>query len=145
MCDADCERRWRVSRGLDNNNPGNIRLSRVKYKGECAVSSDTEFRQFESIEWGYRAIFMLLYTYHRRHGCRTLRQMIDRYAPPSENPTSNYLRFVSESSGIDPDYVIDVTNGRVMVEIVCAISHFENGVPANRNDVLQGWELFIKS
>ena len=132
-----------MSRGLDNNNPGNIRLSRVKYKGECAVSSDTEFRQFESIEWGYRAIFMLLYTYHRRHGCRTLRQMIDRYAPPTENPTSAYLRFVAERAGVDPDYVIDVTSGRLMVEIVCAISQFENGVPADREAVEAGWRLFL--
>ncbi len=131
-----------MSRGLDNNNPGNIRRSRVHYKGERVPSSDPEFRQFESVEWGYRAIFMLLYTYHRRHGCRTLRQMIDRYAPPVENPTSAYLRFVAESAGIDPDYVIDVTNGKVMVEIVSAISHFENGVPAKREDVLSGWKLF---
>lgn len=131
-----------MSRGLDNNNPGNIRLSRVRYKGERTVSTDPEFRQFESIEWGYRAIFMLLYTYHRRHGCRTLRQMIDRYAPPSENPTSAYLQFVSQRSGIDPDYVIDVGNGADMVEVVCAISHFENGVPADRDAVWRGWNLF---
>ena len=131
-----------MSRGLDNNNPGNIRLSRVRYKGECKTSSDPEFRQFESEEWGYRAIFMLLYTYHRRHGCRTLRQMIDRYAPPTENPTSAYLRFVAERSGLDPDYVIDVTNQAVMVEIVSAISHFENGEPAKREEVLRGWQLF---
>ena len=131
-----------MSRGLDNNNPGNIRRSRVRYKGERTTSSDPEFRQFESIEWGYRAIFMLLYTYHLRHGCRTLRQMIDRYAPPTENPTSNYLRFVSERSGVGPDYVIDVTSRALMVDIVCAISQFENGVPAKREDVLRGWELF---
>ncbi len=131
-----------MSRGLDNNNPGNIRLSRVRYKGERRPSSDPEFRQFESIEWGYRAMFMLLYTYHSRHGCRTLRQMIDRYAPPSENPTSAYLRFVSQRAGVDPDYVIDVTNGAVMVEVVCAISHFENGEPADRDAVWRGWELF---
>ena len=131
-----------MSRGFDNNNPGNIRRSKVRYKGERVPSSDPEFRQFESVEWGYRAIFMLLYTYHLRHGCRTLRQMIDRYAPPSENPTSAYLRFVAERSGIDPDYVIDVTNGRLMVDIVCAISQFENGQLADRKAVLRGWELF---
>lgn len=105
-------------------------------------SSDPEFRQFESVEWGYRAIFMLLYTYYHRHGCRTLRQMIDRYAPPTENPTSAYLRFVSQRSGLDPDYVLDVTNASAMVEVVCAISHFENGVVADRDAVWRGWKLF---
>ena len=131
-----------MSRGLDNNNPGNIRRSRVRYKGERVPSSDPEFRQFESVEWGYRAIFMLLYTYYLRHGCRTLRQMIDRYAPPSENPTSAYLRFVAERSGVTPDYVIDITNRALMVEIVSAISYFENGVPAERAAVERGWELY---
>lgn len=131
-----------VSRGLDNNNPGNIRRSRVRYKGERVPSSDSEFRQFESVEWGYRAIFMLLYTYYLRHGCRTLRQMIDRYAPPSENPTSAYLRFVAERSGVTPDYVIDITNRALMIEIVSAISYFENGVPAERAAVERGWELY---
>lgn len=131
-----------MSRGLDNNNPGNIRRSRVRYKGERVPSSDPEFRQFESVEWGYRAIFMLLYTYYLRHGCRTLRQMIDRYAPPSENPTSAYLRFVAERSGVTPDYVIDITNRALMIEIVSAISYFENGVPAERAAVERGWELY---
>ncbi len=131
-----------MSRGLDNNNPGNIRRSQVRYKGERVPSSDPEFRQFESVEWGYRAIFMLLYTYHVRHGCRTLRQMIDRYAPPTENPTSAYLRFVAQQSGLDPDYVLDVTNAATMIEVVAAISHFENGVPADRDAVLRGWKLF---
>ena len=130
-----------MSRGLDNNNPGNIRRSRVRYKGEIE-SNDPQFRQFESVEWGYRAVFVLLYTYYHRHGCRTLRQMIDRYAPPSENPTSAYLKFVSQCSGVDPDYVLDVTNAAVMVEIVSAISHFENGVPADRRAVWRWWELF---
>ena len=131
-----------MSRGLDNNNPGNIRRSRVRYKGERVPSSDPEFRQFESVEWGYRAIFVLLYTYYARHGCRTLRQMIDRYAPPVENPTSAYMRFVARNAGIDPDYVIDIGNRALMVDIVCAISRFENGVDADRNAVLRGWELY---
>ena len=39
--------------------------------------------------WGYRAMFVLLHTYRVRHGCRTLREMISRYAPPMENHTEN--------------------------------------------------------
>ena len=45
--------------------------------------------------WGYRAMFVLLHTYRVRHGCRTLREMILRYAPPVENHTENYIRAVS--------------------------------------------------
>jgi hypothetical protein len=49
---------------------------------------------------------------------------------------------VAERSGVAPDYVIDITNRALMIEIVSAISHFENGVPAKREDVLRGWQLF---
>ena len=45
--------------------------------------------------WGYRAMFVLLHTYRVRHGCRTLREMILRYAPPVENHTENYIRAVA--------------------------------------------------
>ena len=41
----------KMSRGLRNNNPGNIRLGNFRYKGERATSSDSAFRQFESVEW----------------------------------------------------------------------------------------------
>ena len=44
--------------------------------------------------WGYRAMFVLLHTYRVRHGCRTLREMILRYAPPVENHTENYLSLI---------------------------------------------------
>ena len=134
-----------MSRGLANCNPGNIRLSAVRYKGEIRPSRDPEFRCFESLAWGYRAIFVLLHTYSRRYGCRTLRRMIERYAPPSENPTQRYLRFVSERSGVDADVEVDTLDRRIMTGIVSAISHFENGTPADPSAVADGWTLFRKN
>ena len=67
-----------MSRGLANCNPGNIRQSKVRYKGEVRPSRDPAFKQFESLAWGYRAVFMLLHTYRIRHGLRTVRGMISR-------------------------------------------------------------------
>ena len=43
----------KISRGLRNNNPGNIRLGSFRYRGERVQSGDTAFRQFESMEWGF--------------------------------------------------------------------------------------------
>lgn len=45
-----------VPRGLRNNNPGNIRLSKDKWQGLRERQEDKEFFQFVSIEWGYRAL-----------------------------------------------------------------------------------------
>ena len=70
-----------MSRGTDNCNPGNIRRSKIRYKGERHPSTDAAFKQFESMEWGYRAMFVLLDTYRVRYGLNTLREMISRYAP----------------------------------------------------------------
>ena len=132
-----------MSRGIRNRNPGNIRLSSVRYKGEVRPSRDVEFREFESMAWGYRALFVLLHTYARRHGCRTLRSMIMRYAPPSENPSGEYLRYVCRESGVGADDEADTLDGHIMRAIVSAISAFENGVPADAAEVAEGWRLFL--
>lgn len=94
--------------------------------------------------WGYRAMFVLLHTYRVRHGCDTLRKMINRYAPPSENHTDKYIVAVATRSSIPADQKIDTGNPDVMIPIVAAMSFVENGVPARMDDVTAGWNLFIK-
>ena len=131
-----------MSRGLTNCNPGNIRQSKTRYKGERHPSRDSEFKEFESMAYGYRAIFVLLDTYSRRYGLCTIRQMLNRYAPPSENFTEGYIRFVSEKTGIAPDEIVNSRAARDMVPIVAAMSQIENGKPAVMADVHRGWELF---
>ena len=133
----------KMSRGLRNNNPGNIRLGNFRYKGEKSKSSDSEFRQFESVEWGYRSMFVLLHTYAVKHGCYTLRQIINRYAPPTENFTEGYIRRVAHATHLSPDKAISTTDGATMTAIVAAMSGVENGVKADMTAIWRGWELFI--
>ena len=134
-----------MSRGLKNNNPGNIRRSKTRYVGEISPSTDAEFKQFESVAYGYRAMFVLLDSYRRRYSLSTIRQMINRYAPPSENFTEGYIRFVAQRTGIRPDEVLDTRSERDMVPIVMAMSEIENGVKAVVADVEAGWALFEAS
>ena len=131
-----------MSRGLRNCNPGNIRRSATRYRGERQPSRDSEFKEFESVAYGYRAMFVLLDTYSRRYGLCTIRQMLNRYAPPSENFTEGYIRFVSEKTGIAPDEIVNSRAARDMVPIVAAMSQIENGTSAVMADVYRGWELF---
>ena len=133
-----------MSRGLRNCNPGNIRQSRSNFKGEVRPSRDSAFKQFESMAYGYRAMFVLLNSYHKRYGLTTIREMISRWAPPTENFTEGYIRFVSERSGISADAEVDSRSERDMVPIVAAMSEIENGVKAAMNDVYEGWKLFSK-
>lgn len=131
-----------MSRGLRNCNPGNIRRSKVRYKGEVQPSRDAEFKEFRSMGYGYRAMFVLLDSYRSRYGLCTIRQMLGRYAPPSENFTEGYVRFVSSRTGIAPDEIVNTRAARDMVPIVAAMSQIENGVPATMDDVELGWKLF---
>ena len=132
-----------LSRGLRNLNPGNIRHSKVRYRDEVTPSRDAEFREFRTIEAGYRAMFVLLHTYRLKHGCTTLREMISRYAPPSENNTENYIRRVAYATHLSPDEVIFATDGATMTAVVASMSKVENGVSADMEQVWSGWRLFI--
>lgn len=130
-----------LPRGLRNRNPGNIRRSAVRYKGETA-SGDPAFKSFRSMAWGYRAMFVLLHTYRIRHRLGTLRGMIGRWAPPSENDTDGYLAAVSRQSGLDPDAEIDTRDRDTMTRIAAAMARVENGVAACEEEIAEGWRLF---
>lgn len=132
-----------MSRGLSNNNPGNIRRSKTKYLGEVTPSRDAAFKQFKTMAWGYRAMFVLLHTY-RRKDYRTLRQMITRYAPPVENHTEDYIAHVSRWAEVYADTPLDTLDPAVMIPVVAAISRMENGVAAIDADVREGWRLFMQ-
>lgn len=130
-----------MSRGIRNCNPGNIRRSRVRYKGEKHPSQDPDFKQFISMEWGYRAMFVLLDSYRVRHGLNTIRGMISRYAPPEENHTALYIDAVCDMTGLNADEQIDTRRREVMIPLVAAMSRVENGCDARRGEVEVGWML----
>lgn len=127
-------------RGYRNNNPGNIRISGDKFQGEVIPSRDKEFKQFESMAYGYRAIFKILRNYQRNYKLDTIRKMISRWAPESENNTLAYVMTVSSRSGISPDDPVSADNREMMIRIVAAMSFVENGVDADMSDVIAGWE-----
>lgn len=130
-----------MSRGLDNCNPGNIRHSKVCYKGEVQPSQDVAFKQFRSLAWGYRAMFVLLDTYRIRYGLRTVREMISRYAPATENNTEAYIAAVCDLTGIGADEPLNTRLKRDMIPVVAAMSKVENGVLPDFEDIEEGFNL----
>lgn len=130
-----------ISRGLRNNNPGNIRHNGDVWQGEAA-GSDKAFKTFKNMAYGYRAMFVTLQTYQKKYGLKTIRQMVSRWAPEIENDTNNYVNRVSEWSLIGADIQVTATHKDVMVPIVAAMSRMENGVPAVMSEVEAGWSLF---
>lgn len=130
-----------LPRGLRNCNPGNIRITKDKWQGLREVQTDKSFFQFIEMRWGYRALMRTLQNYRKRHGCMTIADFINRWAPPSENNTGNYISRVCREMQVPNSYVPDVDNKDAMCAFAAAISQVENGVPAVMEDVVAGWEL----
>jgi hypothetical protein len=98
------------SRGIRNNNPLNIRLSSDKWQGQVLPqrgSGEGAFCQFYSMEYGWRAAFVILCrTYYGKYGLKTIRDLVSRWAPAKENNTEAYIRHVSDYTGISPNKVL---------------------------------------
>ena len=128
-------------RGIRNCNPGNIRITKDKWQGLREVQEDKEFFQFKAMKWGYRAMLRTLQNYRKRHGCETIADFIRRWAPPSENNTMTYIRFVCEKMGVPSVFVPNVENKQAMCMLAYAISYFENGVEPVMEEISEGWDL----
>ena len=130
------------TRGYRNANPLNIRINSDKFEGEIQPSADKEFKQFETAAYGYRAAFRVIRTYINNYKCDTIRKIISRWAPPEDrNHTKNYIKVVSERSGIPADDPIYADSREMMIRIVAAMSYVENGREAEMGDVIRGWEM----
>lgn len=85
----------KVTRGIRNKNPFNIRISSNSWKGKISIykNNDKVFEQFIDLDYGLRAGIQLLRGYISR-GYDTPKLIINRFAPPCENETNSYLDFV---------------------------------------------------
>jgi len=129
-----------MSRGLRNNNPCNIRLAGDRFQGEKAASRDAEFKEFYSIDYGYRAVFVMLATYMAK-GYNTIEKIINRWAPSNENDTKAYIRTVERQSGVSATAKLTNRSGAEFKKIVAAMSFVENGKAAVIEDVEKGFLL----
>ncbi len=115
-------------RGIRNHNPGNIERTGTPWRGMAHdQSGDERFIVFEKVEYGIRAMARILRVYQKKHGCRTVRDIINRWAPPVENNTQSYINHVAEVCGVDQDQPISLYDDRVVARLIKAIIHHENG------------------
>jgi hypothetical protein len=133
-----------MARGLNNNNPLNIRHNKDLFQGEVKQGTDKAFKQFTDMAHGYRAAFVTLGTYLTRDGRNTIDKIVRAWAPPVENDTIKYIDCVEKWSGVRRDTVLTAKSGDEYVRIVAAMSQMENGVPAVMKDVESGLALQIK-
>lgn len=121
-------------RGLRNNNPLNIRKGN-SWQGERHPQSDPAFEEFETLELGLRAGFIIIFNYlKKRPPINTVSAIISRWAPANENDTQAYIDNVCKFGILKPYDKIEKTNKNRVCRLVWAMCRQECGVtiPFNR-------------
>ena len=114
-------------RGIRNNNPGNIRKSKDPWQGLAERQTDAAFFVFKSATYGIRALARLLITYQDKYKLRTVKTIIRRWAPQTENDTNAYIISVADATGFGQEQVLDMHRFDHLKPLVEAIIRHENG------------------
>ena len=110
-------------RGITNNNPLNIEANGIDWQG--LVGSDGRFAKFDTAFNGIRAAARILKTYRDKYGLNTVRGIVSRWAPPSDNnPTESYIDFVAKNAGVTATQTLGAAD---YIKVVAAMIRFENG------------------
>ena len=139
-------------RGIRNNNPLNIRHSADQWQGARVEQTDPSFVQFTSMAYGYRAVWKVLESYwnlfHRSKQPYTVSNIINRWAPPTENDTQNYIRTVLNLTSLggkenlpQPSRGVDTER---LERLIQAMTTMECGIPYKEVDteaIREGWRL----
>uniref|UniRef100_A0AAU8GFY5 Internal virion protein with endolysin domain n=1 Tax=Salmonella phage vB_STmST19_KE05 TaxID=3161163 RepID=A0AAU8GFY5_9CAUD len=124
-----------ATRGIRNNNPGNIRVSKDQWEG--MTGDDGAFVTFDSPESGVRALGKNLLSYGRQ-GYDSIEKIINRWAPPNENDTQAYIDSVVAATGIPATQSLDLSDPDTLSSLAQAISFHETGSRYNPEVYQQG-------
>ena len=132
-----------MTRGMRNNNPLNIRrVAGSHWKGEIVSPiEDKEFVQFASVEYGIRAAFCILDTYRRKYQDVCVEDIINRWAPPSENATSEYIRTVCRLTGFGGKERLREQQWLLLVQVMALV---ESKMCLSDAELIRGYNLYFK-
>ena len=130
------------TRGIRNNNPGNIRKSKDPWQGLAERQTDAAFFVFKSPMYGIRALARVLITYQDNKNLRTIKDIIRRWAPQTENDTNAYIISVADATGFTQDQLLDMHRFDHLKPLVEAIIRHENGhQPYTNTEITKGLVL----
>ena len=115
-------------------------------------STDPNFAQFETLEYGLRAAFKLLQTYYTKHGCTTIRQIVARWDPEGPKVIDAYVKTVCRHTGLSPDQQLPPMKEETKVmwcDIVLAMATMECGLnnegrQALHPDLEKAWDMLYR-
>ena len=135
-----------LSRGQRNHNWLNIRKSGNRWAGMAKKQLDPSFVQFTSDKMGFRAAFIILKRYYNVYHLLTIEQIITRWAPPQENVTRNYVRFVKTMCLLNDNQVLPLfeMNPKKWTQIVYYMATYECGAKPQMKDIEEAFGLVFK-
>lgn len=131
-----------ITRGVRNNNPGNIRHGKANWQGKAADQPDKSFVKFTEPRYGIRAIAVTLITYHDKRVAEdgtqidTITDVIRRWAPAIENDTDAYIAYVGNRHPKGALGQLDLHRYEDLFPLVEAIIAFENAGHKYPKDVV---------
>ena len=117
---------------LAHNNPGSVTVD------------GKDFAAYATARDGLKAI-MGRFAAYRKKGDRNIRQMISRYAPPSENDTGAYIAQVARMTGLDPDKDLNIRDPHVLAGLTRAVLMREHGQKFDEGELLAAAEDFLQT
>jgi hypothetical protein len=140
-----------------NCNPLNIRFSKDTNWFGSRLKDKKGFVQFCAFSYGYRAAVMILRSYAKR-GLKTVPQIIETWAPRSENNTVAYIKTVldnlserqSEPYTVNENTEIDLKNRELVVQLLLSMTRVEMGANAAQVHSMRtyaelGYDLAVSS
>jgi hypothetical protein len=129
-----------VPRGIRNNNPGNLVISRIPWKGKIPVKQNTDgvFEQYIDMPHGIRAMMMDIRNDITKDGLNTVRKLITEY---SKTDVESYIKTVCRITGFKEDDTI-VADKNTIFRLITAMSYVENGgYYISDEDINKAWEM----
>ena len=116
---------------IRRNNPGNIRkVAAIQWKGEVPGTVAPDVISFYTLEDGFRAMLLNLNTYIKKHGANTIDKIVRRWDPKKDSPgditPEQYVKKVSDETGISADTVISANDYNTLGKVALAITHVEH-------------------
>jgi RHS repeat-associated protein len=124
--DGSVETRSGGTRAWRNDNPGNIRSGDFA-NSQGAIGEAGGFAVFASEGAGQAAITALLKT--ATYQSLTVGGALSRYAPPNENDTANYQKFVQNATGLDAGTRMNSLSNNQLGSVSNAIRNIEGWNP----------------
>ncbi len=115
-----------IPRNERNNNIGNIDFRNDRNR-PGQLGSDGRFIRFATPEQGVQAAVEVLHVYRDRYGINTLQGIVNRWAPPSENNTGNYINHMERHVGVSANQPLDLNDPTLVAKIIAAKGLIEGG------------------